>query len=187
MSHLPLIVGFGGINPAGRGSFHHAYRRLIIDQLDQKTREETLLGLATLTGLASFSDGLYYNKSKTPCSRDALLADIAEQVLASTLIRRIESEAFDVHQVTFNKAALLEGSDEGLSFVLRKRHLPEQIPSNWNSPRLTLRKCAYRSPGSWMSFSLTIKPRKYKRLANCHPAFARASFISHATTRVTYR
>lgn len=147
MSHLPLIVGFGGINPAGRGSFHHAYRRLIIDQLDQKTREETLLGLATLTGLASFSDGLYYNKSKTPCSRDALLADIAEQVLASTLIRRIESEAFDVHQVTFNKAALLEGSDEGLSFVLRKRHLPEQIPSNWELSTLNAQEVRVQVTG----------------------------------------
>ena len=43
MSKLPVIVGFGGINPAGRGSFHHAYNRLVIDALanDPQRMEKT--------------------------------------------------------------------------------------------------------------------------------------------------
>ncbi|HNF09694.1 MAG TPA: hypothetical protein PLX36_10580, partial [Pseudomonadales bacterium] len=35
MVRLPVIVGFGGINPAGRSSFHHGYRRLVLDVLDE--------------------------------------------------------------------------------------------------------------------------------------------------------
>jgi len=35
MSRLPLIVGYGGVNAAGRSSFHHSYRRLIFDALNQ--------------------------------------------------------------------------------------------------------------------------------------------------------
>ncbi len=132
MSYLPVIVGFGGINPAGRGSFHHAYRRLVLEKLEQKTQEQTLLGLATLTGLASYSDGSYTNKQGEPQSVDALLADIKDQLLNSTLIRRIEPECFDVNKVMFNKPAMLHSQEkQEIRFTLRKRHLPVNIPQNW--------------------------------------------------------
>lgn len=131
MSQLPLIVGFGGINPAGRASFHHAYRRLIIDKLDNQTREETLLGLATLTGLASFSDDSYRNSSGQAVSTRELLEEIGQQLLDNTLIRRIHPDWFDVNNVLFNKPARIANNGEALHFQLRKRQMPEQIPGNW--------------------------------------------------------
>ena len=48
MSRLPLIVGFGGVNAAGRSSAHHAYRRLVIDDIDAIKRERTYASLAAL-------------------------------------------------------------------------------------------------------------------------------------------
>ena len=45
---LPLIIGAGGINPAGRVSGHHAYRRLVIDSLSREKQERTYLSLAKL-------------------------------------------------------------------------------------------------------------------------------------------
>jgi acetoacetyl-[acyl-carrier protein] synthase len=51
MARLPLIVGFGGINAAGRSSFHHGYRRLVIDALDQSSVDLTLRSLAGVMGL----------------------------------------------------------------------------------------------------------------------------------------
>ena len=45
---IPLIIGAGGINPAGRVSGHHAYRRLVIDSLSRKKQERTYLSLAKL-------------------------------------------------------------------------------------------------------------------------------------------
>lgn len=132
MSYLPVIVGFGGINPAGRGSFHHAYRRLVLEKLDQKTQQQTLLGLATLTGMASYADGSYLNTQGESVSVDELLTAIRDQLLQSTLIRRIEPECFDVDRVLFNKPASLHSkAGEEIRFTLRKRHLPVNIPENW--------------------------------------------------------
>lgn len=130
MSQLPVIVGFGGINPAGRASFHHAYRRLIIDKLSQETRTETLMDLAILTGLATLKNGTYKTQNNEYASRQELVAALEPQLLDSTLIRRIEPSAFDVNKVTFNKPASL-GSSEKFKFKLRKRQMPLHIPTNW--------------------------------------------------------
>ena len=48
MSRLPLIVGFGGVYAAGRSSAHHAYLRLVIDDLEAIKRERTYASLAAL-------------------------------------------------------------------------------------------------------------------------------------------
>ncbi|WP_028468088.1 beta-ketoacyl synthase [Neptunomonas japonica] len=146
MSHLPLIVGFGGINPAGRTSFHHAYRRLIFDKLDQNNQQNILLGLATLMGLASYEDGHYFNKAGEQLPLDALINNIKEQLLNSTLIRRIEASSFDINKVTFNKAATLKNTDSNnICFTLRKRHLPNIIPDNWSI-----------SPGNGQEVEVTV-------------------------------
>ena len=57
MTALPLIVGMGGVNAAGRTSFHQGFRRIIIDSLNKEARQETFLGLASLMKLVSFVDG----------------------------------------------------------------------------------------------------------------------------------
>ena len=44
MKPLPLIVGFGGINSAGRSSFHHSYKRIIYDSLDNHEKKTTIGG-----------------------------------------------------------------------------------------------------------------------------------------------
>lgn len=131
LSQLPLIVGFGGINPAGRASFHHAYRRLIIDKLDTQSRETTLIGLATLTGLASYEDGHYKNSAGETLSVQDLLASVGQQVLDNTLIRKIHPDWFDVNNVMFNKPAKMKCSAGELQFQLRKRQMPQNIPANW--------------------------------------------------------
>ncbi|MBV1788799.1 beta-ketoacyl synthase [Marinobacterium sp. D7] len=131
MSQLPVIVGFGGISPAGRASFHHGYRRLILDQLDSNSRRETLLDLGVLMGLASFGDGSYLNADGDRIDAEELAAALEPAVRNNTLIRRIHPDWFDVHAVTFNRPASIEGSDGQLRFRLRRRQLPAQIPANW--------------------------------------------------------
>ena len=68
------MVGFGGINPAGRASFHHAYRRLVIDKLDQEKQDGTFASLAKLMRL----DGN---------SQDST---VRQYIKDHTLIRKIE-------------------------------------------------------------------------------------------------
>ncbi len=50
-NRLPVIVGFGGFNAAGRSSGHQAYKRMIIESLDASAKQATLSGLANLMGL----------------------------------------------------------------------------------------------------------------------------------------
>src|SRR5690625_7803062 len=59
MSALPVIVGFGGFNAAGRASGHHAYRRMVLESLSPQERQETLAGLAVMMGLVTHTEGAY--------------------------------------------------------------------------------------------------------------------------------
>ena len=111
---LPVITGFGGINPAGRVSFHHAYKRLVIDALVQDEQSRTYQSLAGLMGLSNPGE---------PETR-AYIDD-------HTLIRRIE--LFDPENIYVQRAAKLGTAQSGepLSFILHKRQLPHSIPSGW--------------------------------------------------------
>jgi len=133
LSHLPVIVGFGGINPAGRSSFHHSYRRLIIDKLSAQERAATILSLATVSNLVTVTKDAecYQTKQGEFGSLESLIQSIEEQVLNNSLIRKIDKQHFDVEAMTFNKAVALKNSD-AICFSLTKRQLPNVIPANWH-------------------------------------------------------
>ena len=131
MSLLPVIVGFGGINAAGRASFHHAYRRLVQESLSLDARQEMLAGLATLMNLAHFNDGHFMDQSGSQYTRDDLASSFADTVLAGTLIRRIEPTCFPVEATPWQKNMTITSADGPLRFVTQDRHLPEPLPANW--------------------------------------------------------
>lgn len=111
---LPVIVGCGGINAAGRSSSHHAYRRMVIDALPQKDADSTWQSLATLMGLQW--DG---SESQRQLLRDG------------TLIRRIESTFYDVDAVPWNRRMVAHSEDYPMSFRTQAKHLPQQVPPGW--------------------------------------------------------
>ncbi len=114
MAHLPVIVGFGGANPAGRLSMHHAYRRMVLDHLPAKLQASTYEALAGLMGLKD-----------SPQSSEAR-AHMREH----TLIRRIEQ--FDPNNYYCHRHMRLRPRDgETTRFTTRRRLLPRQIPDNW--------------------------------------------------------
>lgn len=133
MSRLPVIVGFGGINPAGRSSSHHAYRRLVIESLGAGDARETYASLAALMGLADAED-----------------AARRQYIRQHTLIRRIESSLFDVAAVPVNSAARLTPENATLDFTLERRQLPQRIPDNWQ-----IREQGDTSPYSRVAVSVT--------------------------------
>lgn len=116
MTRLPLIVGFGGVNAAGRSSFHHGYRRMVIDALGAAQAERTLRSLAAMMGL--------------PCS-DSPDSELQRRILDHTLIRRIESAWFDPERVPLNRRLPMEANGQALSFVTRARNVPEILPPHW--------------------------------------------------------
>ena len=113
MSRLPVIVGFGGINAAGRISFHHAYRRLVTDALGEADRGLTYRSLSTLMNLQEDPD-----RPETRTYIDD-----------HTLIRRIE--LFDPETIRWNREASLAAAGAPLEFVIAKRQLPSVLPDGW--------------------------------------------------------
>ena len=113
------MVGFGGINAAGRASFHNAYRRLVIDSLPEDKQNQTYTSLAKLMRLEN----------------DGLLPETREYIKDHTLIRKIE--IFDPESVIWQSAASLKDSEtNSMSFVIPSKQLPESIPESWTLKKI---------------------------------------------------
>lgn len=108
---LPVIVGFGGFNAAGRSSGHQAYRRMILESLAEDERRSTLNSLACLMDLPKGADS---------------------EVIEGTLVRRIDRHLFDVQHSPSSLTVTLGGGNAPLSFELAARDLPNPIPANWH-------------------------------------------------------
>ncbi|WP_165681053.1 beta-ketoacyl synthase [Metapseudomonas otitidis] len=133
MSRLPVIVGFGGYNAAGRSSFHHGFRRTVIESLDAATRQETLAGLAVMTKLVTVVDGQYLDADGKPLDLPAIEARYGERVLASTLVRRIEKSVLDVDAAPWQKSIGVTPEDGArITFITSRKQLPEPLPTSWS-------------------------------------------------------
>ena len=114
MANLPVIVGIGGVNAAGRVSAHHAYRRLVIDALPDAAAAETYRSLASLMGLQD----------------DPGLAETRGYIDEHTLIRRIDQ--FDPDDIGWQRqTSLTPTTDEPITFTVPARQLPSRLPDNW--------------------------------------------------------
>jgi acetoacetyl-[acyl-carrier protein] synthase len=118
VSRLPVIVGFGGINAAGRSSFHNGYRRLVLDALPEQARIATLGGLARLMRLGTEHS-----------SHEQLVMEFGDYIRRHTLMRRIEPQYFNVDAIALHQR--LHTHDGTLAFTLRKRELPHTLPPHW--------------------------------------------------------
>lgn len=136
MSSLPVIVGFGGFNAAGRSSFHHAYKRMVIESLPASERQETMLGLATMMKLVRCENGIFIDNSiensEQTLTQEEVVERFSEQILNSTLIRKIEKSHFDVNAVHWQKNITMRSVDkQGICFELNRKQLPDPMPENW--------------------------------------------------------
>ncbi len=133
MAYLPIIVGFGGINPAGRSSFHHGYRRIIADCLDSNSWQETYTGLATLMNLLKYDNGNFKDIDDNVVNIQSWLIENRHYIDQHTLIREIESSYFDTSEIPLHIASKLNSVDaDAMTFVLKARHMPKTVPSNWS-------------------------------------------------------
>ncbi|NND81045.1 MAG: beta-ketoacyl synthase [Gammaproteobacteria bacterium] len=130
MTALPVIVGFGGYNASGRSSFHHGYRRTVLESLPQEQQVDTLLGLACLMKLVEHQDGRYVTPQGEALSADQVAEKYREQIEQGTLVRRIHKGLFDVDNVPSTRDLELQGVKD-TEFVVRRRDLPAPLPANW--------------------------------------------------------
>ncbi|MBL4567613.1 MAG: beta-ketoacyl synthase [Porticoccus sp.] len=133
MQALPVIVGFGGYNAAGRSSSHQAFRRIVLESLPKAEQQETIVGLACLMTLVSW-DGEYYRDVDNNALNAEQVADtFCDRVLEGTLIRRLENALFDPKKIYGQKRVHLEAlNGDGITFKLSKRELPSSIPEHWD-------------------------------------------------------
>jgi len=130
MTRLPLIVGFGGVGPAGRSSFHHAYRRTIIESTSGRERARTFLALGAMMGLVRWDGSGYVTGDGEVLTPDGIEQRFGQSILEHTLIRRIEPTLFDPDRVPGNSVfALQTDSGSGGQIVIRKRDLPNPLPT----------------------------------------------------------
>ncbi len=136
MTALPVIVGMGGINASGRTSFHQGFRRIVLDLLSNELRQETYLGLACLMKLVSYQDGQLIDNTGEPINKEDIQQRFGEQVLAGTLIRKIEKEHFDPDATPWHQKSVLKSESKELTFTISKKDLPKPIPASWNTTEL---------------------------------------------------
>ena len=117
MTALPLIVGFGGINAAGRSSDHQAFRRLIMDTLTPSETARTVNQIGALIGLGP---DISMNEAQ------------ARHVLENTLIRRIHHDWFNPDAVPLNR---LGHTKETSSIWLGPLQIPNPLPVGWSVGR----------------------------------------------------
>ena len=117
MTALPLIVGFGGINAAGRSSDHQAFRRLIMDTLTPSETARTVDQIGALIGLGP---DISMNEAQ------------ARHVLENTLIRRIHPDWFNPDAVALNR---LGHTKETSSIWLGPLQIPNPLPVGWSVGR----------------------------------------------------
>jgi acetoacetyl-[acyl-carrier protein] synthase len=139
---LPIIVGSGGINPAGRVSFDHAYRRMVLDALPQQAQKRTLSSLAKLMGLTALDN-----------------ASAKAQILDGTLVRKIEH--FDVERIAWHNAMNL-GQDSGKehTFVVAKRQLPQTVPEGWSVTSVDDKQALVRCVGDLNVLVQDLRPSR---------------------------
>jgi len=131
MTVLPLVVGMGGINAAGRTSFHQGFRRIVIDKLTAEARQETFLGLATLMNLVHLENDQLFDNQNNPVAVSDIETRFGEQILAGTLIRKIEKNHFDPDATHCHQKLTLTPSNGQIEFEVRTRDLPNPVPSSW--------------------------------------------------------
>ncbi len=138
---LPVIVGMGGVNAAGRTSGFQSFRRMVIDVLPESERVQTLVGLAVMMGLVTAEGEQHYRDTEAGEAGELLTAaEVAEhygqQVLDGTLVRRIEPEYFDVDALHWQSNGTFIPDPEQhtgeIQFVMAKNQLPLQMPNNWS-------------------------------------------------------
>ena len=106
MLRLPVIVGFGGYNAAGRASFHQAFRRMVIESLPADQRQETLLGLATLMNIVRYDGGQYRDRNGSLFSAEEVCQEFGHSILDDTLVRFLEEPASPYTDNFYEKIAV---------------------------------------------------------------------------------
>ncbi len=132
MSQLPVIIGFGGVNAAGRSSGFQSFRRTVLNSLTENQQIETLISLACMMGLLTEKDGQWATQDGQTFNATDAAQQVRQQVLDNSLIRKTHPDVFDVEAIPANSKLNINPEQGAIRFSVRRRQLPETIPANWS-------------------------------------------------------
>jgi acetoacetyl-[acyl-carrier protein] synthase len=90
-----------------------------------------------LMQLIKVTDGQYQRLDDSPLSLAAIESEYAEQILAGTLVRRIEKNHLDVDAAPWQKNLTVTGpAGKPMGFITLRKQLPEPLPSDWTVEEL---------------------------------------------------
>ncbi|MBL0711885.1 MAG: beta-ketoacyl synthase [Colwellia sp.] len=136
MTSLPVIIGMGGINASGRTSFHQGFRRIVIDKINAEARQETFVGLASLMKLVTLQDGKLVDQQGEIIATSEIETRFSQEILAGTLIRKIEKNHFDVDATHWHQKIHAQPIDKNICFELLVKELPRPLPQSWQVTEL---------------------------------------------------
>jgi len=114
LTSMPVIVAFGGVNAAGRVSGHHAYRRTVVECLDEPRAAATWRSLAGLVGYQG------------PLDEAGI-----DRLGAHSLVRRLEPEVFDPQRAPWNRRLRVRTNGGPVAFETPRRDVPDHLPEGW--------------------------------------------------------
>ena len=149
MTNLPLIVGYGGINAAGRSIFDFSHKRMLFDSINAEKQNEVLQSLGHLMGT---------NKK--------------EQILNSTMLRTIDDNFFDEHNFRSPKLPTLAGGQLPSGFNPAKTYNSRQHPRSLAMTIFGLSDAVMRLGLPWEEILSTVPRQKISCVSGCAVAQA---------------
>ena len=130
LQSLPVIVGFGGYNAAGRSSSHQSFRRMVLESLPVEEQQNTVVALACLMALVHKTDHGYTAVDGDVLSPTEVDTRFRKAILDGTLVRK--TELFDPFKVPGHKRIAFDCDDQSnVVFSMQKRDLPSTLPADW--------------------------------------------------------
>ena len=149
MSNLPLIVGYGGINAAGRSIFDLAHKRMLFDSIDTKNQSEVLQSLGHLMG-----------------------TDSKEKILKKTLIRTIDDDFFKDHNFRSPELPTLAGGQLPSGFNPADTYNSRQHPRSLAMTIFGLSDAVMSLGLPWEEILLKVPRQKISCVSGCAVAQA---------------
>ena len=149
MSHLPVIVGYGGINSAGRSIFDFSHQRMLFDSIDTKSQDEVLLSLGHLMST---------KERKT--------------ILNKTLIRTIDDNFFNDHNYRSPALPTLAGGQLPSGFNPAKTYNSRQHPRGLAMTVFGLSDAVLSLGLPWEEILLKVPRQKISCVSGCAVAQA---------------
>ncbi len=135
---LALITGFGGINSAGRSSYHLSYKNLIFNSLEEKEQLEVLQDLAVLQGKIEPLGRSWETISGDTINLQEYLKENVSIIRNDSMVRKLDRDIYDkegiiLDQIKASAAGQLPSGFDPSNLYPARQHPKAHQAARWIS------------------------------------------------------